>query len=200
MTAPNSRNLSSAYACAERYNIPAYESYHDMLLKEQIDVVDILTPSGMHPTHAMDVMQRYGVHAVIEKPMALALATEEAKRIAADLKKNGKVHHAFLGITGVSISSSIANKLNLPADKGVLVQAVGGGVLVPVGTAAAAHLFGGSARPRALGVVGVWAARDRAAARAVPNIKVVKRFIVFFLLGRFLCPQYMRRGPRLTGS
>jgi MFS family permease len=30
-----------------------------------------------------------------------------------------------------------------------LVQAAGGGVLVPVGTAAAAHLFGGSARPRA---------------------------------------------------
>ena len=35
-----------------------------------------------------------------------------------------------------------------------LVQAVGGGVLVPVGTAAAAHLFDGAARPRALGVVG----------------------------------------------
>ena len=35
-----------------------------------------------------------------------------------------------------------------------LVQAVGGGVLVPVGTAAAAHLFSGVARPRALGVVG----------------------------------------------
>ncbi|HEX6867926.1 MAG TPA: MFS transporter [Candidatus Limnocylindrales bacterium] len=35
-----------------------------------------------------------------------------------------------------------------------LVQAVGGGVLVPVGTAAAAHLYGGDARPRALGVVG----------------------------------------------
>jgi MFS family permease len=35
-----------------------------------------------------------------------------------------------------------------------LVQAVGGGVLVPVGTAVASHLFGGGARPRALGVVG----------------------------------------------
>ena len=35
-----------------------------------------------------------------------------------------------------------------------LVQAVGGGVLVPVGTAAASHLFGGAARPRALGVIG----------------------------------------------
>ena len=35
-----------------------------------------------------------------------------------------------------------------------LVQAVGGGVLVPVGTAAAAHLFGGHERPRALGFIG----------------------------------------------
>jgi MFS family permease len=35
-----------------------------------------------------------------------------------------------------------------------LVQAVGGGVLVPVGTAVASHLFAGAARPRALGVVG----------------------------------------------
>jgi len=35
-----------------------------------------------------------------------------------------------------------------------MVQAIGGGVLVPVGTAAASHLFGGAARPRALGVVG----------------------------------------------
>lgn len=35
-----------------------------------------------------------------------------------------------------------------------LVQAVGGGALVPVATAAAAHLYTGDARPRALGVVG----------------------------------------------
>src|SRR6188472_3901648 len=35
-----------------------------------------------------------------------------------------------------------------------LAQAVGGGVLVPVGTAAAAHLYEGHGRPRALGVIG----------------------------------------------
>lgn len=35
-----------------------------------------------------------------------------------------------------------------------LVQGVGGGALVPVGTAAASHLFEGVARPRALGVMG----------------------------------------------
>ena len=35
-----------------------------------------------------------------------------------------------------------------------LMQALGGGVLVPVGTAAAAHLYGGDGRARALGVIG----------------------------------------------
>jgi MFS family permease len=35
-----------------------------------------------------------------------------------------------------------------------LIQAVGGGVLVPVGTAAAAHLYEDHGRPRALGVIG----------------------------------------------
>jgi MFS family permease len=35
-----------------------------------------------------------------------------------------------------------------------LVQAIGGGILVPVGTAAASHLFEAEARPRALGIIG----------------------------------------------
>ena len=35
-----------------------------------------------------------------------------------------------------------------------LIQAVGGGALVPVATAAAAHLYGGDDRPRALGAIG----------------------------------------------
>ena len=35
-----------------------------------------------------------------------------------------------------------------------LVQAVGGGAIIPVATAAASHLFDGPARPRALGIIG----------------------------------------------
>ena len=35
-----------------------------------------------------------------------------------------------------------------------LVQAAGGGVLIPVATSAASHLFGGDDRPRALGLIG----------------------------------------------
>ncbi len=37
---------------------------------------------------------------------------------------------------------------------GRIVQAVGGGALVPVATAAASHLYEGHARPRALGIIG----------------------------------------------
>ncbi len=37
---------------------------------------------------------------------------------------------------------------------GRVVQAIGGGILVPVGTAAASHLFDDHERPRALGVIG----------------------------------------------
>ncbi|HET7028036.1 MAG TPA: MFS transporter [Candidatus Limnocylindrales bacterium] len=35
-----------------------------------------------------------------------------------------------------------------------LLQALGGGILIPVATSAASHLFAGAARPRALGVIG----------------------------------------------
>jgi UDP-N-acetyl-2-amino-2-deoxyglucuronate dehydrogenase len=62
-----------ARAIAEQHRIPSYTNYHEMLTRERVDVVSILTPSGMHPAHAIDLMRRYRVHTVIEKPMALAL-------------------------------------------------------------------------------------------------------------------------------
>ena len=46
------------------------------------------------------------------------------RRSPTQLKKTGKVEHAFLGITGVSITTSMSQSLNLPTDKGVLVQRV----------------------------------------------------------------------------
>ena len=55
-------------------------------------------------------------------------------------------------VTGSALAGAAQNLDQLIAAR--VVQAVGGGVLVPVGTAAASHLFGGAARPRALGVIG----------------------------------------------
>ncbi len=61
-----------AEALARPAQVPAYTNYHEMLARERVDVVSILTPSGMHPDHAVDIMERYRTHVVIEKPMALA--------------------------------------------------------------------------------------------------------------------------------
>jgi MFS family permease len=63
----------------------------------------------------------------------------------------------FLGaITVFVIGSALAGRAQTLDEliAARLIQAVGGGALVPVGTAAASHLFTGHGRPRALGVVG----------------------------------------------
>ncbi len=53
----------------EQYGIPWFTNYHEMLRRiPEIDVVAIITPSGMHAEHAMDVMRRYRKHVLVEKP------------------------------------------------------------------------------------------------------------------------------------
>ncbi len=63
----------------------------------------------------------------------------------------------FLGALVVFIVGSVVAGRGQTIDEmivGRVIQGIGGGVLVPVGTAAASHLFEGHARPRALGVIG----------------------------------------------
>jgi S1-C subfamily serine protease len=58
--------------------------------------------------------------------IGFAVPSNTAKKITEQLKKTGKVEHAFLGITGIGITKSMSDSLNLPTDKGVLVQNVSG--------------------------------------------------------------------------
>jgi S1-C subfamily serine protease len=58
--------------------------------------------------------------------IGFAVPIDKASEIADQLKKEGKVERAFLGMTGVSITASLADKLNLSTDKGALVQDVSG--------------------------------------------------------------------------
>ena len=44
-----------------------------MLKNEYVDVVNILTPSGLHAKHTIDIVKKYQKHIVVEKPMALRL-------------------------------------------------------------------------------------------------------------------------------
>jgi MFS family permease len=63
----------------------------------------------------------------------------------------------FLGALVIFIVGSLLAGRGQTIDElilGRIIQGIGGGILVPVGTAAASHLFEGHDRPRALGVIG----------------------------------------------
>jgi MFS family permease len=77
--------------------------------------------------------------------------------LAGQLADRHGVRRVFLVALVVFVAGSIlAGRATGLADliTSRLVQAIGGGSLVPVATAAASHLFAGTARPRALGAVG----------------------------------------------
>ena len=58
--------------------VKVYTSYDEMLTKEDVDIVNILTPSGLHPEHTIDVVKKYKKHIIVEKPMALRLEDSDA--------------------------------------------------------------------------------------------------------------------------
>lgn len=61
---------------AEKYGIRAYPALEQMLVREDLDVVNVCTPSGMHGEHACAVM-RSGRHVIVEKPMEISLPAIE---------------------------------------------------------------------------------------------------------------------------
>ncbi len=62
-------NLEKARNYGNEFKVPAYSSYHLMLEEiEDIDIVAIVTPSGMHYEHSLDVINSYQKHIIVEKP------------------------------------------------------------------------------------------------------------------------------------
>ena len=53
----------------ERYKVPAYRSLEVMLDGEDLDIVTLCSPSGIHPMQTEIIASR-GVHVMTEKPMA----------------------------------------------------------------------------------------------------------------------------------
>jgi UDP-N-acetyl-2-amino-2-deoxyglucuronate dehydrogenase len=53
----------------DEFGAKAYGNYHQMFIENsKIDVVAIVTPSGMHYEHALDVICRYKKNIIVEKP------------------------------------------------------------------------------------------------------------------------------------
>ena len=72
-----------AREAAEKYNAVAYTDYDEMLKRDDIDLISICTPSGMHPEHGIKAAQR-GWHVITEKPMAITLEAADALIKACD--------------------------------------------------------------------------------------------------------------------
>ncbi len=75
-----------AQRAAAQAGAEAYTDYRRLLDRPDIEVVNICTPSGLHPQMAIEAMQA-GKHVILEKPMALSLA--EADRILQAVAETG---------------------------------------------------------------------------------------------------------------
>lgn len=71
---------------SKRFNIPkAYTSLSSMLLREELDIVDVCTPPGAHASVAVAAMNQ-GCNVLIEKPMAHTVA--DCNQMISASKKN----------------------------------------------------------------------------------------------------------------
>jgi UDP-N-acetyl-2-amino-2-deoxyglucuronate dehydrogenase len=72
-----------ASEAAEKYNAIAYTDYDEMLKRDDIDMIAVCTPSGMHPEHGIKAARR-GWQVITEKPMAITLEAADALIKACD--------------------------------------------------------------------------------------------------------------------
>lgn len=78
--------IDRAQVIAEKFNVKAYQSMHDMMKNEKVDVVVVLTESGAHASNVID-LAKYGKDIIVEKPMALTLDDADAMIKACDLNR-----------------------------------------------------------------------------------------------------------------
>lgn len=95
--------FQKASALAKEYNIPSFTDMHKMMQEVKPDVVVVLTESGNHAQHVVDLAQ-YGAHIVVEKPMALKLEDADRMIRACD-------------IAGSKLFVIKQNRFNLPVRK-----------------------------------------------------------------------------------
>lgn len=76
-------NLVKAQKLAAEHNVPAFTDMHEMMRSVDVDVVSVLTESGNHASHVIE-LAGHRKHIVVEKPMALTLSSADAMIRACD--------------------------------------------------------------------------------------------------------------------
>ncbi len=66
-----------AKALGEKFGVPYYTDMLEMMAKTPVDAVSMLTESGNHARHVVE-LAKFGKHIVVEKPMALTLDDADA--------------------------------------------------------------------------------------------------------------------------
>lgn len=92
-----------AQAIGERFGVPTFSDMDEMAKSADIDVFVVLTESGRHAEHVIN-LARYGKHIMVEKPMALTLADADAMIRACDE-------------AGVKLFVVKQNRFNVPVQK-----------------------------------------------------------------------------------
>ncbi len=67
-------NEEKAKSHAQKGGSQAYTDYHQMLDKENLDIVVVATPTGAHYEHVKDILNYKPVNILLEKPMVLRVA------------------------------------------------------------------------------------------------------------------------------
>ena len=88
---------------SRKYSVPAFRDMHEMMKTVRPDVVSVLTPSGFHARHVIELAP-HGAHIVVEKPMALRLADADRMIEACDR-------------AGIKLFVVKQNRFNLPVLK-----------------------------------------------------------------------------------
>jgi len=79
-------NKEKAKKIGTQFGVQYYTDMDNMMQNEDIDVVSVLTESGHHAKHVIN-LSKYGKHIVVEKPMALTLDDADAMIKACDENK-----------------------------------------------------------------------------------------------------------------
>lgn len=82
--------IEKANAYSIEFGVPAFENYHTMLTEiNDIDIVAVMTPSGMHFEHSFEILKNYNKHIIVEKPTFMKPSqVNEAYNIADSLGLN----------------------------------------------------------------------------------------------------------------
>jgi UDP-N-acetyl-2-amino-2-deoxyglucuronate dehydrogenase len=108
-----SASTERARALGEQQSVPWSTHLADLLARDDVDLVAICTPSGLHASQALEAL-RAGKHVVIEKPLALSVVDAEA------VVREGEQRHLTVAVISQRRYEPIVRALKASVDEGRL--------------------------------------------------------------------------------